>query len=71
MSQDRISDQLREMLAKEPGSLHTIAKAAGVPASVLSRFAGGVRGLNLESVDKLAKSLGIRLVQTRRRPKRV
>jgi hypothetical protein len=68
--QDRLSDQLRTLLAKEPGSLYALAKDAGVPGSVLSRFAAGTRGLTLDSVDKIAGALGLLLVQTRRRPKR-
>lgn len=69
-SQDRVSDQLREFVSKEPGSMYALAKAADVPGPVLSRFAAGKRGLTLDSVDKIAGALGLRLVQARRRNKR-
>jgi hypothetical protein len=67
---DLVSDQLRRFIADEPGSLEALGREAGVSGPVLSRFAGGLRGLTLDSVDKIAGALGLRLVQTRRRGRR-
>lgn len=67
MSKDAISDQLRAALVGGESSLHAVAAEAGVPRSSLSRFVRGERSLSLETVDAVAKALGFRLVQTRRR----
>lgn len=70
MSQDLISDQLRQFIAREPSSLYALAAECGLAAPVLSRFAAGKRSLSLESVDRIAKALGLRLVQARRRTRK-
>jgi hypothetical protein len=47
-------------------------KLSGVSPGVVARFMGGQRGLTLDTVDRLARGLGLRLVEvaTRRRPVR-
>jgi DNA-binding phage protein len=69
VSRNLISDQLREALAREP-SLYGLAAEAKISRQSLSRFVAGGRGLTLESVDRVAEALGLRLVQGRRRAKR-
>lgn len=64
-----MSDQLREAIAREP-SMYGLAAQAGVPRQSISRFVAGGRGLTLESADRIAEALGLRLVQGRRRNKR-
>lgn len=65
-----ISDQLRASVLDRQGmSVHSIAVAAGIAPSCLSRFVAGQRSLTLESVDALAEALGLRLVETARRAK--
>ncbi len=66
-ARDLISDQLRETIAREPGSLYALAEAAGVPRQTLGRFVAGERALTQGSIDKIAKALGLRLIQVRRR----
>ena len=62
-----ISDQLRAALVESKDSLYAIAAEAKVPRTSLSRFAAGARSLSLETLDAVARVLGLRLVQTRRR----
>jgi ribosome-binding protein aMBF1 (putative translation factor) len=59
------SEQLREIIqaAIEDGygSAYELAQAAGVDRSVLSRFAAGKRTMNLDTVDRLAELLKLRI----------
>ncbi|HUT90877.1 MAG TPA: helix-turn-helix transcriptional regulator [Thermoguttaceae bacterium] len=41
---------------------HRISKRTGIPQPVLSRFVNHRTGLSIETVDKLGKCLGLRLV---------
>jgi plasmid maintenance system antidote protein VapI len=56
-----ISEQLRERIATSPLSPYELAEASGVDRSVLSRFLTGKRSLTLDTVDKLADVLKLRL----------
>jgi plasmid maintenance system antidote protein VapI len=56
-----ISEQLRERIATSKLSPYELAQAAGVDRSVLSRFLTGKRSLTLDTVDKLADVLNLRL----------
>ena len=60
-----ISDDLRSILARR-GSAYGVAKAANLPHTVVSRFLNHERSMNLESLDALAATLGLRLVEVRR-----
>ena len=62
-----ISDQLRGHLLAAGDSVYSIAAAAGCPRSSLSRFLAGRRSLSLDTVDRVAAAVGLRLVQTGRR----
>lgn len=59
------SEQLREIIRAEledgSGTAYELAKDAGVDRSVLSRFIAGKRTMTLESADKLAELLKLRI----------
>jgi len=61
------SEQLREILKAETegkdgsGSTYELAKDAGVDRSVLSRFIAGKRTMTLETADRLAELLKLRI----------
>jgi transcriptional regulator with XRE-family HTH domain len=60
----KLSDQLRDAVRGCRASRYALAKQLGIAESALSRFVSGDRGLTLETVDKLAEALGLRLVST-------
>jgi plasmid maintenance system antidote protein VapI len=60
-----LSDQLRELIAEAGPSVYELARDAGVDRSVLSRFLAGERTITLETADRLAKLLKLRLVECR------
>ena len=68
MSRNLISDQLREILRAEKRSLYALAEAAQVNRGNLTRFLAGDSALSGPSIDRLADALGVKLIQTRRRP---
>jgi len=57
-----LSDQLRELIAGAGPSTYELARDAGVDRSVLSRFLTGKRTITLETADRLAAVLKLRLV---------
>ena len=60
-----ISDDLRTILARR-GSAYGVAKEAGLPHTIISRFLNHERSMSLESLDSLAATFGLRLVEVRR-----
>ena len=60
---DTISGQLRWYLERSGQSTYRLERETGVSNAALSRFLRQNRGLTLETVDKLAKYLGLRLVR--------
>jgi len=56
-----ISEQLREAIGKSSLSPYELAEASGVDRSVLSRFLNGKRSITLDTVDRLAEVLKLRL----------
>lgn len=62
-----LSDQLREAIEVSGYSRYAIWQATGVDQAVLSRFMARKSGLSLESADRLAAFLGLRLVEDKRR----
>lgn len=62
-----ISEQLREAIQTSGYSRYAIWKATGVSQAVLSKFMAGKFNLSLANIDRLAKFLGLRLVQDKRR----
>ena len=68
MSRSLISDQLREMLRSDKRSLYALAEASAINRGNLTRFLAGDSALSGPSIDRLAEALGVKLIQTRRRP---
>ena len=56
-----LSEQLRERIAAAGLSVYELARDAGVDRSVLSRFLAGKRTITLETADRLAVVLKLRL----------
>jgi transcriptional regulator with XRE-family HTH domain len=63
-----ISNQLRDIIDSRGLTGHAVGKLAGVDPGVVKRFLTGVRDVRLETVDRLAAALGLRLVEVGRRP---
>lgn len=61
-----ISNQLRSILDNGEHTLFAVARDSGVTLSCLSRFVAGTRDLRLDSLDRLADVLGLKLVETGR-----
>jgi transcriptional regulator with XRE-family HTH domain len=59
-----IAGQLREIIGSRDLTAYSVAHAAGVAPSVVSRFLSRERGLTLETFDAIAGALGLRLVET-------
>lgn len=62
------SDALRAVITARGLPSHAVAAAAGLAPSIVSRWMAGQRGLTLDSFDRIAAALGLRLVETGRRP---
>lgn len=53
---------LRRLLCTSGLTVYRIAKDSGVPESSIGRFLRGKHGLTIDSLDKIAPVLGLRLV---------
>ncbi len=62
-----LSDQLRQAILNSGESRYQIANATGLGEAALSRFVHGERGLSLESVDRIATYLHLRIVMDKPR----
>jgi plasmid maintenance system antidote protein VapI len=60
-----LSEQLRELIGTAGPSVYELARDAGVDRSVLSRFLAGKRTITLETADRLAAVLKLRLIAGR------
>jgi len=58
-----IVGQLRKVMRDSGESEYAIAQAAGVPQSVVNRFARGERGISLETAARLCAYLRLELVR--------
>ena len=63
MSMATVTDKLRREVERCGQSRYAISKATGIPASVLSRFVAGGRGLRSENIDRLCDYLGLTLTR--------
>lgn len=63
-----VTDTLRRAVERCGQTRYAISKATGIPASVLSRFVAGGRGLRSGNIDRLCDYLG--LVLTKKPAKR-
>jgi transcriptional regulator with XRE-family HTH domain len=70
-SKHTLSYQLAEIIDSRGLSAYALAKLAEVDPGVVSRWMTGKRDIRLETADKIAEALGLRLVETARsRPAR-
>jgi hypothetical protein len=65
-----VSDQLRDAIRDCGISVRQLGRRADVDDGQIHRFMSGERGLNLDTVDRIAGTLGLRLVEALRRPGR-
>ncbi|MBX3440369.1 MAG: helix-turn-helix transcriptional regulator [Planctomycetaceae bacterium] len=56
-----VTDTLRQAIRASGKTHYQLAKEAGIAPNQLDLFVSGVRGLRLETLDKLAPVLGLRL----------
>ncbi len=61
-----VSHQLREAIEADDRTAYALGRDAAVDPGVIQRFLNRERGLTLDTVDKLALALGLRLVETGR-----
>lgn len=65
-----VRDDFIKALQRDERSIYEICRQSGVPQSSLSRFIHGKSGLSFESLEAIAKILGLELRVVRRRPRR-
>lgn len=67
-----IINQLREAVARHPGTRKDLAIRIGIEPSALHRFRHGERGLSMDALDAVANALDLELrpKQPARKPKR-
>ncbi len=58
------SEQIRSAIVNCGTTQYSLAKQIGISAAVLSRFVAGKQGMTLETLDKLARVLGLEVIQT-------
>jgi plasmid maintenance system antidote protein VapI len=68
--QTPISDVLEQAIRDSRLSLRELSRQAGIHSPSLVRFLKGERGLNLDTADRVAKLLGLRLVQDKDKAKK-
>jgi len=56
-----LSEDLREAIRRSGKSVYQIAKAANVSQIVVSRFLSGERDIRMETADRLAEALDLKL----------
>ena len=64
--QKPVSEQLRQAIRDSGLSLYGLGRQSGVNDGALSRFMRGERDLTTRSVDRLCKSLGLELRESKR-----
>jgi hypothetical protein len=64
----KMDEVLREAVAASGRSIYSTARAAGLSVPRLYDFQHGRQSLSLASADKLARTLGLRLVQEKEAP---
>jgi len=61
ISLGRLSETLRDALRASNKSIEQIAQETGVSPILLSRFVAGERDIHMDTADKLAEALGLKL----------
>ncbi len=62
-SRHSLSNQIREVIASRQITAYALGRDSGVDATVIARFMAQERDIRLETADKLAAALGLRLVE--------
>jgi DNA transposition AAA+ family ATPase len=65
-----ITDQLRQAIDDSGLTRYQIAKEAGIDESALAKFYNGHRGLSMDALNALGKSLQLRITLGRKRGKK-
>ena len=68
-NQTYLEKQLKTAIAKSGLSVYRLAKDSGVSQPVLCRFVNGQRGITLATASRLVETLGLELVEKKRKPK--
>jgi transcriptional regulator with XRE-family HTH domain len=55
--------RLRDVIASRGLTAYAVGKLAGVNTSIVQRFLDGTRDMRLETADRIAQALGLRLVE--------
>lgn len=63
----KLSEQVRRAIERSGMSRYAICKRLGFSESVMSKFMSGKCGLSMETLDRLAELLDLRIVTGRRR----
>lgn len=63
---DPIDDQLRHAIAWSPTGSHAIAARAGITAAAMDRFMRGADAFTLATAARVARIVGVRLIDQRR-----
>src|SRR5262249_44516468 len=58
-----IADVLRRAIVDQGYTAYALGRQTGVAPHVISKFLAGERGLNLETLERLASHLNLRLVE--------
>jgi hypothetical protein len=69
LSRHTLSGQLRDVIESRGLSAYALGKLAEVDPGVVSRFLTGERDIRMETADRLAVALGLRLVEVGTRSK--
>jgi sRNA-binding carbon storage regulator CsrA len=64
-----ISEAIRGVIIDRGLSAYAVAKMSGVSPVVIQRFVSGERGLSLDTADKIAMNLGLRISEVREEPR--
>src|SRR3954453_23925447 len=65
-AQGSLSNRLREIIRARGMTAYGLAKDADIDPGVVQRFVTGRRDVRLETADKIASALGLRLVEAGR-----
>jgi plasmid maintenance system antidote protein VapI len=61
MKRERLPDKLRAGIRRSGKTVYRLAKESGVAHPIIFRFLSGERDIRLETAEKLAAVLGLRL----------
>jgi hypothetical protein len=68
MKHDKVTDQLRQIIADSGMTMGEVSRAAEIDKTGLSRFLSGERGVSARVLDKIGELYGLRIAADRPRP---